>query len=151
MGSPVVNDLHEIRRGALLAICQFDAGRDDEPDTVRDGLLAGGVPERLLEPATELANDAWTGRTESDAVIATLAADWPIHRQPCVDRGLLRLAAWEMRSGRVPTAVAIDEAIELAREFSTEDSPAFVNGVLDAYRQHLEASTPDPAAAEHAD
>jgi N utilization substance protein B len=146
-----VNDLHEIRRGALLAICQFDAGRDDEPETVREGLLAGGVPERLVDAATELATDAWNGRSESDVAIAALATDWPIHRQPCVDRALLRLAAWEMRSGRVPVAVAIDEAVELAREFSTEDSPAFVNGVLDAYRQTLESDETETPLPEHAD
>lgn len=137
-----MNDLHEIRRGAMLALCQFDAGRDDDPESVRGGLLAGDVPERLIEDATALAHDAWNGRAESDALIATLSTEWPIHRQPCVDRGVLRLAAWEMRSGRVSAAIAIDEAVELAREFSTEQSPKFVNGVLDAYRQALEDAPP---------
>jgi N utilization substance protein B len=47
-----------------------------------------------------------------------------------------------MRSGRVSAAIAIDEAVELAREFSTEQSPKFVNGVLDAYRQALENAPP---------
>lgn len=146
-----MNDLHEIRRGALLAICQFDAGRDDEPETVREGLLSGEVPERLVDAATALAIDAWNGRAETDAVIAELATDWPLHRQPCVDRALLRLAAWELRSGRVPAAVAIDEAVELAREFSTEHSPRFVNGVLDAYRQRLEDATAEATTAEQQD
>ena len=76
-----MNDLHEIRRGALLALCQFDAGRDDDPDSVRGGLLAGDVSERLIDDATALGHDAWNGRAESDAVIATLSTDWPIHRQ----------------------------------------------------------------------
>jgi N utilization substance protein B len=142
MGYHFMNDLHEIRRGALLALCQFDAGRDDDPDSVRGGLLAGDVSERLIDDATALGHDAWNGRAESDAVIATLSTDWPIHRQPSVDRSILRLAAWEMRSGRVSAAIAIDEAVELAREFSTEQSPKFVNGVLDAYRQSLENATP---------
>jgi N utilization substance protein B len=146
-----VNDLHEIRRGALLAICQFDAGREDEPESIRDGLLAGDVPEQLVDAATALAVDAWKGRAESDSVIADLATDWPIHRQPSVDRALLRLAAWELRSGRVPAAVAIDEAVELAREFSTEHSPSFVNGVLDAYRQHLEDGAHNTTTAKQPD
>ncbi len=146
-----MNDLHEIRRGALLAMCLFDAGRDDEPDTVGEGLLAGDVPEPLIEAALELASAAWNDRENSDAAIGALTTDWPIHRQPSVDRSLLRLAAWELRSQRVPAAVAINEAVELAREFSTEESPAFVNGVLDAYRQQLETATPDPTAVEQQD
>jgi len=63
--------------------------------------------------------------------VAALSPDWPTHRQPVVDRNILRLAYFEIVSGAAPPKVAINEAVELAREFSTEKSPAFVNGVLD--------------------
>ena len=146
-----MNDLHEIRRGALLAMCQLDAGREDEPETIRDGLAAGEVPDRLIEAAIALATDAWTARSASDQAIGELAVNWPIHRQPVVDRALLRLAFWEIRTQRVPHAVAIDEAVELARVFSTKDSPQFVNGVLDAYRKHLEGNGGTPLVPSQPD
>ena len=73
----------------------------------------------------------WKGRLEADAHIEPLTPEWPIHRQPLVDRNILRLARHEILTGMTPPIVAIDEAIELARLFSAEKSPAFVNGVLD--------------------
>jgi len=60
-----------------------------------------------------------------------------------VDRNILRLAVWELTSADTPPKVVIDEAIELAKAFSTEHSPAFVNGVLDAV---LHEKNPQPAA-----
>jgi N utilization substance protein B len=58
-----------------------------------------------------------------------------------VDRSILRLAVWELTSGQTPPKVVIDEAIELAKSFSTEQSPAFVNGVLDAVLKEVNALT----------
>ena len=59
------------------------------------------------------------------------AGDWPLERMPSVDRSVLRLATYELLwSTDVPAAVAIDEAVELVKSLSTEDSPSFVNGVL---------------------
>ncbi len=142
-----MNDLHEIRRGALLAMCQFDAGRDDDAESVREGIAAAEVPPQLLDAAMSLATDAWNARTATDDATGPLMTEWPIHRQPCVDRSIIRLAAWEIRSDRTPPRVAIDEAVELAREFSTEDSPRFVNGVLDRYWHGLET----PPAVEQMD
>jgi N utilization substance protein B len=80
----------------------------------------------------EMATAAWENREAADAWINRLAPQWPSRRQPGVDRSLLRLAVWELTSGRTPPKIVIDEAIELAKSFSTEQSPAFVNGVLDA-------------------
>ena len=85
----------------------------------------------------EMASAAWENREAADAWINRLAPQWPSRRQPGVDRSLLRLAVWELTSGRTPPKIVIDEAIELAKSFSTEQSPAFVNGVLDALlREH---------------
>ena len=66
---------------------------------------------------------------------------WPPRRQPGVDRSLIRLAIYEMTSTDTPPRVVLDEAIELAKEFSTEQSPAFVNGVLDAVLKEHESLT----------
>jgi N utilization substance protein B len=67
-----------------------------------------------------------------DALISGHAEHWRLERMPAVDRNILRLAIYEMRHTETPAAVAIDEALELARRFSTEESVQFVNGVLDA-------------------
>jgi len=68
-----------------------------------------------------------------DALIASHAEGWTVDRLPSVDRAILRLAVWELlKQAEVPSAVVIDEAIELAKEYSTERSPSFVNGVLDS-------------------
>src|SRR5579864_5087467 len=69
---------------------------------------------------------------EIDALISGHAEHWRIERMPAVDRNILRLAIYELRNTETPPAVAIDEALELARRFSTEESVQFVNGVLDA-------------------
>jgi transcription antitermination protein NusB len=72
---------------------------------------------------------------EIDALITSHAEHWRIERMPAVDRNILRLAIFEMRHTGTPPAVVIDEALELARRFSNEESVHFVNGVLDAVRR----------------
>lgn len=68
-----------------------------------------------------------------DAALEEHSTDWPVRRMPIVDRAIVRLAAWELYERLdVPTPVILDEAVELAKDYSTERSPAFVNGVLDA-------------------
>ncbi len=66
-----------------------------------------------------------------DELLSTYAHGWTLDRMPAVDRALLRMAAWELLyNDEVPDAVAIDEAVLLARTLSTDDSPGFVNGLL---------------------
>jgi N utilization substance protein B len=66
-----------------------------------------------------------------DETISTYATGWPLERMPAVDRNILRIGVYELRYvDEVPTAVALSEAVSLARELSTDESPAFVNGVL---------------------
>lgn len=65
-----------------------------------------------------------------DGLLATYAQGWTIERMPPVDRNILRLAGWELLWGEVPEAVAISEAVALAGELSTDESGAFVNGLL---------------------
>lgn len=70
-------------------------------------------------------------RAELDALIEQHAVGWTLARMPAVDRAILRLGAWELRSNpEIPVAVAISEAMELASVLSTDDSAPFVNGVL---------------------
>ena len=78
----------------------------------------------------------------SDAIdqrIIARSANWRIERMPVVDRNILRLAVYEMDAVKTPPAVVIDEALELARQFSGDESVAFINGVLDAIHRNANA------------
>jgi N utilization substance protein B len=82
-----------------------------------------------------LVRGAAAGSAEIDRRISAKSANWRIERMPVVDRNILRLATYEMNQLKTPPAVVIDEALELARQFSGEESVAFINGVLDAVRR----------------
>jgi N utilization substance protein B len=94
-----------------------------------------------------LASGAWEQRELSDLRIERFAPQWPVRRQPGVDRGILRLAMYELNNTDTPPKVVLDEAIELAKAFSTEQSPAFINGVLDAVLKENIMLTQEPGDA----
>jgi len=128
---------HKIRELALQILFMWDSNsqQDDQMAATASG------DDRA---AIEMAAAAWNAREISDQWVQRLAPQWPPKRQPAVDRNLLRLAVWELTSGRTPHKVVIDEAIELAKQFSTENSPAFINGVLDAVLKEHQALTQPP-------
>jgi N utilization substance protein B len=130
----------DIRRCALQALYQFDSGNAETPEVVRQSLEDSPGGAAAHGDGFQLAVLAWAARVEADAAVATLTPDWPTHRQPVIDRNILRLAHFEMASGRTPPKVVINEAVELAREFSTDKSPMFINGVLDRIYKSLFAA-----------
>jgi len=79
---------------------------------------------------------------EIDQRIAEKSENWRLERMPAVDRNILRLAVYEMTGVGTPAPIVIDEALELARQFSGDESVSFINGVLDAV--HRGTSHPDP-------
>jgi transcription antitermination protein NusB len=85
----------------------------------------------LEEYAVRLAQGVEREREDLDTLLSEVSVGWPVHRMSAVDRTILRLALYEMRSVEdVPPEVAVSEAVELAKGFSGEESPAFVGGVL---------------------
>ncbi|MEX2586514.1 MAG: transcription antitermination factor NusB [Actinomycetota bacterium] len=91
------------------------------------------------EFAAVLVNGVLDNLTEVDALIAGHARDWSPERMPLVDRSLLRVAVFEiLKLDDVPAAVSINEAVQLAKDYSTEDSSRFVNGLLSAVLAGLE-------------
>ncbi|WJL95574.1 transcription antitermination factor NusB [Microbacterium sp. ET2] len=122
------------RKRALDILFQADVRGED-----LGVILAAEAKRAASEPARETswlyAREIVDGiidqRDDIDEQITTFAKDWSLARMPAVDRALLRIGAWEiLYNDAVPAAVAIDEAVELAKEFSTDDSGAFVHGVL---------------------
>lgn len=121
----------EARRCALQALFQFDMVESPDHDLVRRSLDESPGTDSDHARGFDLATLAWEFRDEADSAVRPLAPEWPTHRQPVVDRNLLRLAYFEFVHGGVPPKVAINEAVELAKEFGSEKTPRFVNAVLD--------------------
>lgn len=119
------------RRCALQAMYQFDADPGTDPEVVEATLEGSGADGPARQSGFKLATDAWAFRAFTDPLIERHSPDWPIRRQPMVDRNLLRMACFEIDRVGTPVKVAINEAIELAKEFGGEKSPGFVNAILD--------------------
>jgi len=140
---------HRARQQALQLLFQWDLRRTPLEDIIRgyyDSLLVS--EETIARPRPdEFAEGLLRGVIDElpdiDERIARNAAHWRMERMPVVDRNILRIAVYEMLRTDTPPAVIIDEALELARRFSGEESVHFVNGVLDAVRREL----PAPASA----
>ena len=106
-------------------------------DELGDPLEEPVGPEEV-EFATELVRGVVEDRDALDARIETASEHWRLARMPVVDRNILRLGAWELvNRPDIPTNVAINEAIELAKRFGGAESRAFVNGLLDRVAQEL--------------
>ena len=82
--------------------------------------------------AAHMATGTWSERSSIDEALGSASTRWRIERMPAVDRNILRLATWELTHTELPKAVVISEAVELAKQYSTSKSGAFVNGVLSA-------------------
>ena len=127
------------RQRALQILFSWDARRrpaGDVIDEYYDALYAEERPER--DPfVLDLVKGTVERVEEIDERITRHAEHWRMERMPAVDRNILRLAVYEMAYGGTPAPVTIDEALELARKYSTEESVQFVNGVLDAVRREL--------------
>jgi N utilization substance protein B len=127
----------DIRRLAMQVLYQIDLSGEADRQQILEGLDAVHDPQDVREAAVELALGAWAQRQGADDATSLLAKDWPTHRQPPVDRAILRLAYHEIISGHAPMKVAINEAVELSKQFSGESSPAFINGVLDKLAKQI--------------
>ena len=145
---------HRSRQRALQVLYQWDMTKRPVEEAIRafyDTLDADKVAEEPMEerdddePPTwgrdefmeELARGASEMAPDIDHRIAGKSAHWKPERMPVVDRNILRLGIYEMSRQDTPAAVVIDEALELARRFSGEDSVAFINGVLDAVHKEM--------------
>ena len=117
------------RKRALDLLFEAEA-RGVAPSVLLDERLA--VADSAPNPYVGvLVDGVETHRDRIDELIGTYAVGWSLDRMPAVDRAVLRIGVFELLwSDDVPDAVAVDEAVSLARSLSTDDSPAFVNGLL---------------------
>ena len=109
----------------------FEAELRGEPVLEILGERAAQQTPPVSAYTTELVQGVQAHRARIDELLAAHAHGWALDRMPAVDRNILRIGAYELLwQDQVPDAVAIDEAVQLARDLSTEGSPAFVNGLL---------------------
>jgi N utilization substance protein B len=135
---------HQSRQVALQVLYAVDvvnqlrSGRRPTPEEVFEGVAENfDLPEGARAFAKELVAGVLAHREPLDARISEHAKNWRLARMAAVDRNVLRLAVYELEHGDTPASVILDEAVELARRFGDEPSPAFVNGVLDAVAHHV--------------
>jgi transcription antitermination protein NusB len=137
------------RRGrvaALQMLYQWEVGRVPMPEVRRMYWEMDDqrrqASDRIRSFATTLADGTVEHVAEIDPLIEASAEHWRVARMPVMDRLILRLAVYELLyQPDTPPAVVIDEALELAKQFSTPDATRFVNGVLDGVRKRLQPDT----------
>lgn len=121
----------------MQALCQWDVQRDESQGALDDFLAAQEAPDAVVDYAKKLVQAYWSQRQGIDDRIVAAATNWDLPRISPVERNIMRVAIVEFLAADVPPKVALDEAIEIGREFGGADSPRFVNGVLDVILRRL--------------
>ncbi len=133
----------QARGVAVQMLYQWEVGRLTVPEVAesfwRIGEIDESIPDRARERAAELVRGTVEQLGRIDRILEDASRNWRLDRMPVIDRLILRLGIYELLYDTdTPSAVVIDEAIELARRFSTEEAVPFVNGVLDGVKDRIE-------------
>jgi N utilization substance protein B len=99
-------------------------------EATRDQVADRQNQDEIFEFASTLVSGVLSNQIEIDDILTGVAQNWTLDRMPAVDKAILRVGIYEIAFSETPSEVAISEAVELAQTLSTEDSPAFINGVL---------------------
>ena len=127
----------QAREVALQLLYQLDVQGDEVAETLEQGAARQGADdEEVRSFALDLVRGTAEARAELDEVIAAAAQNWEIRRMAIVDRNILRMGVYEMlHVSDIPAKVSINEAIELGKRYSTQQSGSFINGILDRIRR----------------
>lgn len=138
---------HRGRELAFQILFQCDQTGDKVNAVVARFQELGRANREAAAMAEGLAVAAYQGLAATDALIRTAADNWKLERLLSVDRAVLRLAVHELaQEPGTPMEVVLDEAIELAKKFGSDDSPGFVNGVLDRLARQIRPAEARAAA-----
>jgi transcription antitermination protein NusB len=122
---------HKARAVALQALFEIDCTGHNESLVIERRVEDSGLPEAGAAFARALVCGVGERREELDQFIGRYAPEWPVEQIAIIDRNILRIAIYEILFGEdTPTKVAINEAVELAKEYGSDSSGRFVNGVL---------------------
>ncbi|MEZ6124226.1 MAG: transcription antitermination factor NusB [Planctomycetaceae bacterium] len=123
----------DARRCVLQMLYLIDQNPDADVHWIRANLEKELPDEPLMDFAWQLFTAVRERRSEIDGRITSVAKNWRIDRMAPTDRNVIRMGICEMEVVGTPAAVVLNECIEMAREFGTDNSPAFVNGILDRF------------------
>ncbi len=127
----MVRERRTARELALKALYESDAAGHDVDGILARILAGGGLSEENAAFVRQLVTGVIQNKEKIDQHIRSFAPVWPVEQLPVIDRNILRVAIFEiLLDNKVPVKVAINEAVELAKTFGSENSPKFVNGVL---------------------
>ena len=122
---------------ALQVLYEVDMANHPPADVFRSRLEESPLSDELAEFARQIIFGVLQRTTDLDQLIAKYAPEWPFDQVAAIDRNILRIALWEFAVfHETPIKVAINEAVELAKEFGSDSAPRFVNGVLGALADH---------------
>jgi N utilization substance protein B len=140
---------HQGRVAALQAL--YEADNSGHLASQALGRIVAGqrVPADSAAFAKQLLEGVLAQQDEIDQMIARTATAWPIQQLPAVDRNIIRLAIWELlQENATPVNAVISEAVELAKQFGSENSAKFVNGVLGSIERRRQEADPNQATAQ---
>jgi transcription antitermination protein NusB len=125
------------REFALQMLFEWDMTRQDPARVQKLFWKSAPAAASTRQFANELFEGAVRQVSATDELVGRLAENWRLERLAAIDRNILRLAIYELGAATAPPKVVIDEALELAKKFSSAEAPAFLNGVLDAAHRSL--------------
>jgi N utilization substance protein B len=116
---------------AMQALYELDMTDHKVGDVISTSLATSNLSEELKDFSQRIISEIYPIRETLDEIIEEHAPEWPIDQVSSVDKNLIRIALWEFAIfGETPLKVAINESIELAKEYGSDSSPRFINGVL---------------------
>lgn len=118
------------RRRAIDLLFEAEQRQVNASELLKERLAAPVTEAPLNQFTADLVNGVVENWTQINDLLTTYSQGWTLERMPAVDRAILRIGAYEVLFADVPEGVAISEAVSLATELSTDDSPKFVNGLL---------------------
>jgi len=121
----------------MQMLFQWDMSRQDPAKLEAKFWRSAKAADNTRAFANKLFEGAAKEADELDALIVQHAQNWRLERMAIIDRAVLRLAIYELRTAETPPKVVLNEAVDLAKKFSSEDAGAFVNGILDAVNKAL--------------
>jgi N utilization substance protein B len=121
----------------MQMLFQWDMSRQDPAKLEAKFWRSAKAADNTRAFANKLFEGAAKDADELDALIVQHAQNWRLERMAIIDRAVLRLAIYELRTAETPPKVVLNEAVDLAKKFSSEDAGAFVNGILDAVNKAL--------------
>lgn len=133
--------LYRARRLTLQGLCCLDVQGDRALGTVRGFIDDSQETPEITTAAHRMVKETYTQRETIDGILTHHARNWNLNRLAMVDRNILRLSTSELLALKTPFKVVISEALKLAQEFSSAESPRFINGVLDAIAKEIAEET----------